>query len=91
MKSVLAGALGLVVLQVALASPLTAPRLGQLGTDLAQLVARWTDPTVPLFGAAGKPNTGPAPTAPATPARPQSPQSSIVPVSTVLPTQTTLE
>lgn len=50
MKAFAVGALGLVLLQVALSSPLTAPRLGQLGTVLSHAVARFVDPTVPLLG-----------------------------------------
>ena len=50
MKAFAVGALGLVLLQAALSSPLTAPRLGQLGTLASHAVARFVDPTVPLFG-----------------------------------------
>lgn len=48
--SVLSGALALVLLQLAVSNSATGPRLGQLGTDIAHYLARWTDPTVPLIG-----------------------------------------
>lgn len=66
MKAFAVGALGLVLLQLALASPATAPRLGQAGTLLSHAVARFVDPTVPLIGSTA--NTASTTTSPAAPA-----------------------
>lgn len=44
------GILGLLALQVVLANPGAAARLGGLGTAAPKALARFIDPTVPLFG-----------------------------------------
>lgn len=58
MKAILAGALGLVLLQAVLASPLAPGAFKSAGGDLSSLVARFTDPTVPLIGSAAPANPG---------------------------------
>ena len=50
MKSVLAGALGLIVFQLLVSSKTTAGSLGTFSADMSKLLSRFVDPTVPAFG-----------------------------------------
>jgi hypothetical protein len=79
MIAVLGGALTLVILELVISSPATAGRLGDLGSTISHVVARFVDPTVPMIGStAPAASTSSASSGP-TPAAPVGPTSSPTP------------